>query len=364
MTVVVDARMLGYPLTGIGRYGLEVLKRLVRAGAAEWILLSPVPVPGDVRVQLGERVRWVEGDGSGGAEWWVQRAARRELRAGGARAYLGLANSLPFFAPRAVWYCLVVYDLTFFAIPHLTHPQDLVKGLLINLPAILKADRLLAISPAIAAELQRALPGTKARTTALPPGGTRFASGAAALDFAARRGLLSVGAHRRKNTRLLLEAYAALPAAVRARHPLFVVGRSIPDVLGRHAHALGVAGEVRFKADLADVELGRLYETCAALVYPSAYEGLGLPVTEAMLAGLPAIVPGTSPLVDVLGGAGLVLRPLTRETLTGAMERLLTDEAVWRACAVHAQEGARHISWERVASAASDALGLQQGVAK
>jgi alpha-1,3-rhamnosyl/mannosyltransferase len=360
MIVVVDARMLAYPLTGIGRYGLELLKRLVRDSAAEWVLLSPRPVPLPVRAQLGARVRWVEGDGSGGggAEWWVQRTARRELRASGARVYLGLANSLPFFGPRAVRYCLVVYDLTFFAIPHLTHPQDLVKGLLINLPAIVKADRLLAISPAIEAELHRSLPSTRGRTTALPPGGTRFGTGAEPLRRDQRRGFLSVGVHRRKNTRLLLEAYAALPAPVRARHPLFVLGRRIPAALRRRALALGVASEVEFHADAADAELGRLYEQCLALVYPSAYEGLGLPVTEALLAGLPAIVPEHSPLVDVLGSAGIVLRPLTRATLAAAMERVATDEPAW--CGYHAaaQAAAKTIGWERVAAAVAAALGL------
>jgi hypothetical protein len=341
MIVVVDARMLAYPLTGIGRYGLELLKRLVRDSAAEWVLLSPRPVPLPVRAQLGARVRWVEGDGSGGggAEWWVQRTARRELRATGARVYLGLANSLPFFGPRAVRYCLVVYDLTFFAIPHLTHPQDLVKGLLINLPAIVKADRLLAISPAIEAELHRSLPSTRGRTTALPPGGTRFGTGAEPLRRDQRRGFLSV-------------------APVRARHPLFVLGRRIPAALRRRALALGVASEVEFHADAADAELGRLYEQCLALVYPSAYEGLGLPVTEALLAGLPAIVPEHSPLVDVLGSAGIVLRPLTRATLAAAMERVATDERAW--CGYHAaaQAAAKTIGWERVAAAVAAALGL------
>jgi alpha-1,3-rhamnosyl/mannosyltransferase len=369
MTIVVDARMLAYPLTGIGRYGLELLQRLVRDGTAEWILLSPVRVPAAVRELLGGRVRWVERDGSGGggggggggAEWWVQRAARRELRASGARVYLGLANSLPFFGPRAVRYCLVVYDLTFFAVPHLTHPQDLVKGLLVNLPAIVKADRLLAISPAIEAELHRSLPSTRGRTTALPPGGTRLGSAGAPLPFDQRRGFLTVGAHRRKNTRLLLEAYAALPAPLRARHPLYVVGRRIPEALGRRARALGVAGEVELVADASDAELGRLYDQCLALVYPSAYEGLGLPVTEALLAGLPAIVPATSPLVDLLGGAGLVLEPLSRSTLAAAMERMATNERAWWDYHRAAGAAAQLIGWERVAAAVAAALGLAAG---
>lgn len=358
LTIVVDARMLAYPLTGIGRYGLELLKALVGDRGAEWVLLSPRPVPRDVRAQLGERVRWVDGDGSARAEWWVQRAARRELRTTRAGVYLGLANSLPFFGPRHVRYCLVVYDLTFFAVPHLTHPQDLVKGLFINLPAIVKADRLLAISPAIAAELHRSLPGTRGRTTALPPGGTRFSSGGEPLRFDQRRGFLTVGAHRRKGTRLLVEAYAALPARLRARHPLFVVARQIPDALRRRALELGVAGDVQLLTAAADAELGRLYDQCVALVYPSAYEGLGLPVTEALLAGLPAIVPGNSPLVDVLGSAGLVLRPLSRETLTAALERVATDEQAWWGYHASAREAARTISWERVAAAVAQALGL------
>jgi len=358
-TVVVDARMLAYPMTGIGRYALELLTQLVGDGGQEWVLLSSAPVPAGVRDRLRGNVGWVEGDGHGRAEYWTQRASRRELQRRPGAAYLGLANSLPFLGPRAARYWLVVYDLSFVAIPYLTDRQDLVKGYLVTLPAILKADRLLAISPSIEAQLHRWFPWTRRRTAALPPGGTKLVTRPEPLPFERRSGFLMVGAHRRKNGGLLLDAYAALAPETRARHPLFVIARSIPEMIGRRARALGVERNLRLCPDASDAELERLYGECLALVYPSVYEGLGLPVAEALLAGLPAIVPGESPMTRFLGGCGIVVWPLRVPALAAAMERLATDARAWRACSVAARDAGRAIGWEQVGEAARRALGLE-----
>ena len=140
--VVVDARMLAYPLTGMGRYALELLRRITTDGRWEWVLLSPRPVAPELRESIAGRTRWVEGQGKRGAEWWMQRVARRELAGYPGSVFLGLANSVPFLGPRASRTLLVVYDLTYLTVPRLTHPQDLIKGFVVNLPAILLADRL------------------------------------------------------------------------------------------------------------------------------------------------------------------------------------------------------------------------------
>jgi alpha-1,3-rhamnosyl/mannosyltransferase len=356
-TVVVDARMLAYPLTGIGRYVLELLTRLVTRPATRWVLLSARPIPAAVRAAFTGELEWIEGRPTQRAEWWTQRTAVRELeRRPGAR-FLGLASSVPFFGPRHSRSALVVYDLSSFVVPLRTRPSDFIKAIAVTLPSLWKADRLLAISPQVAAELARYIPGTRNRTTALPLGGTRLPVGARE-PFERRHGFLAVGSYPRKNTSLLLQAYARLPGDVRARHPLVIVARELPPRLARRVRDLGLGGDVRLVPDASDRELGQLHSHSLALVYPSPYEGLGLPVAEAILSGLPSIIAGDTPMERFLGGAGVVVRPLTAATLSQAMQQLASDRSVWERCVASAARVAPTISWDAVAAAAAQVLEL------
>jgi glycosyltransferase involved in cell wall biosynthesis len=115
---------------------------------------------------------------------------------------------------------------------------------------------------------------------------------------------------------------------------------------------------VRLNADLDDGQLGALYSQCIALVYPSAYEGLGLPVAEAMLSGLPSIVPAGSPMEGFLDGAGIVVQSREVGTLVEAMRSLATRRDLWDQCAARATAAAVNLGWDRVADAAARALGL------
>jgi glycosyltransferase involved in cell wall biosynthesis len=349
--------MLTYPMTGIGRYVYELVRRLVWGAEEEWVLLTPRPVAPWIQAELGAGVTWVQGDGRGRAEPWFQRRASQELRARPGALFLGLANSIPFFGPRRATYGLLVYDLTSFEAPSLTHPQDLVKGFLINLPSMMLADRLMAISPAVERAIHRWLPWRRQRTVALPPGGTPLAARSTCGWFE-RRGFVAVGAHPRKNTGLLLQAYARLAEAVRQRHPLHIVARHVPSGIGSQVKELGLEEQVRIDHDATDERLAHLYGGSIALVYPSTYEGLGLPVAEALLMGLPAIIPGGSPMEEFLGGAGIVLPSVSVESLATGMLRLATDPAVWQKCAESTRSASSRISWDAVANAVRMGLGL------
>src|SRR5260370_3406844 len=115
--------------------------------------------------------------------------------------YLGHGCRVWFSGPGWSRYALVVYVLSSFVVPTRTHPSDFIKAVAATLPSIWKADRLLAISPQVAAELARYIPGSRTRTTALPLGGTRLAVRAPE-PFERRHGCLSAGSYPRKNTGL------------------------------------------------------------------------------------------------------------------------------------------------------------------
>lgn len=135
----------------------------------------------------------------------------------------------------------------------------------------------------------------------------------------------------RKNLPGLLDAYAALPDRQRRACPLLIAGAWgwKADVIREKLSERGIAGEVRLLGFLHDDELAGLYTACAGLVWPTFYEGFGLPPLEAMACGAPVIVSNAASLPEVVGEAGVLLDPRDTQAWTAAMSRALEDEN-WR----------------------------------
>jgi glycosyltransferase involved in cell wall biosynthesis len=173
----------------------------------------------------------------------------------------------------------------------------------------------------------------------------------AQLDISAdRRVILSASAKRpHKNLLRLLDAHALLPAADR---PVLVLpGYPTPheDDLKARATALGTTADVRFLEWVGDADMDGLYALADAFVFPSLYEGFGLPVLEAMARGLPTATSDRSSLPEVTGDAGLLFDPTDVTAIATTMLRLLDDGDLRTRLQ---QAGPRHaatFSWERSA---------------
>lgn len=126
----------------------------------------------------------------------------------------------------------------------------------------------------------------------------------------------------RKNVGLLLDAWAALKASIRAEFELVVAG---PAGWNSEATVRRLkSGGVRYLGYVGEEELPGLTAGATAFVYPSLYEGFGFPVAQAMAAGVPVITSGTSCLPEVAGGGAVYVDPRSEVELTGALERVLS----------------------------------------
>jgi glycosyltransferase involved in cell wall biosynthesis len=173
----------------------------------------------------------------------------------------------------------------------------------------------------------------------------------ARFDLGDRRVLLSVSAKRpHKNLVRLLEAHAHLPPGLR---PVLVVpGYSTDheDELRIHAGMLGTLGDVRFPAWLDVADLEGLYAAATAFVFPSLYEGFGLPVLEAMARGVPVATSGRASLAEVAGDAALLFDPQDVGSIAAALERLLRDQVGRERLRAAGRERAAQFTWERTAA--------------
>lgn len=149
-----------------------------------------------------------------------------------------------------------------------------------------------------------------------------------------------------KNHLALIQALALLRSRGSIRHAVFS-GAETPhaDVIRAEAKRLGVREQVSFLGFVSPAEVRCLYRLATCLVFPSRFEGFGLPVTEAFLSGLPVASSNASCLPETTAGAALLFDPDDTGAIAGAIERLSTDEALRRDLIARGHEVVANLSW-------------------
>ncbi len=155
----------------------------------------------------------------------------------------------------------------------------------------------------------------------------------------------------RKNLQLALNAFIRLPKTVRQSFPMVLIG-----MMGWRTGALEAqlaplmrSGEVRVLGYISRAELAILIAGAKALIYPSVYEGFGLPPLEAMCCGVPVITSNVSSLPEVVGDAGILIDPLDVDGLTDQMRRLIDDQGLCQHLASAALIRSQQFSWAKCA---------------
>lgn len=175
----------------------------------------------------------------------------------------------------------------------------------------------------------------------------------AELDLTYRSFILCVGTlEPRKNLDFMIRTYAALSPTFREKRPLVLVGMKgwLTSSLESVMQALVASGQVRPVGFASDEELASLYASASMLVYPSLYEGFGLPPLEAMTSGTPVIVSDRSTLPEVVGDAGILVDPRDDSGLKDAVVRLADDQDFWNDRRAASLGQAAQFSWARCAS--------------
>jgi alpha-1,3-rhamnosyl/mannosyltransferase len=321
--VALDAReFLPGRQTGISRY-LGTLVDRVRRHAPAWRLVLVGP-PG-CRAFEGIPSHTI---GRRDGVLWDAYHLPRHLRAIGARVYL--TPYLKFRPARRYAVIVVTCDATD-VIPDLATAGGLRGRLLraVRRVAARRATARITISDwsrhAITGLLR--LPPASYRVVfpgiAVPPALPR--------DPAQARAILHLSNGKpHKNVARLLEAYAALPPALQAAHPLLLAGihpgqrpRIEEEVRGR-----APAGTVRIEGHVDEADLPGLYARAALFAFPSLEEGFGIPPLEAMAQGVPVVASTAWALPETLGDAALLVDPRDARQLRDALASLLTDTAL------------------------------------
>jgi glycosyltransferase involved in cell wall biosynthesis len=308
----------------------------------EWASLAPVAMsPVDPR----QRVQWVAGD--------QLRAVRLARQTG-----VDLVHSLASTGPTRGRFARVVtvHDLHYRVHPE-AHFGMRALGMRALVPlAVRGAHRVIVPSEATRTDLLRYTGAAADQVDVVPEGvGQASQDGDAAaarerLGAGERPLVLSVSAKRpHKNLTRLIGAIALIPAE---RRPLLVLPgypTAHEEELRELARSLGVADDVRFEGWVSAEELDGLYAAADCFVFPSLYEGFGLPVLEAMARGVPVATSGRASLAEVAGDAALTFDPEDEASIATAIEALLGDDALSERLRTAGRERAAGFTWERAA---------------
>lgn len=274
------------------------------------------------------------------------------------------AHVLPLGAPlvRRMRTVVTVHDLGYLRYPEAHTTAQRLYLRLSTVWSARAASHLIAVSAATRSDLVRLAGISPDRITVVHHGvAERFRQPVA--DPARARAIvggdepyfLYVGTVQpRKNLVRVIEAFAdaSRRLADAGIAPVLVIAGKrgwLSEGIARRAAELGIAGRVRFAGYVADDDLPTLYREALAFVFPSLYEGFGMPVLEAMACGAPVLTSNSSSLPEVAGNAALVVDPLDTGAITEGMVRLACDAALRQELRQRGYQRAAQFTWDRCA---------------
>jgi glycosyltransferase involved in cell wall biosynthesis len=364
MRVAINASAMLSPWTGIGQYTYNLVRELQDLRLAPWLFygstwrqeLRTDPVPGIDAVKNAFK-RLVP------RAYMVRRMVLQQLFSRGAKRHrVGLYHEPSFMSYRFRGPAVVtVHDLSWLRYPE-THPPERVREMNRVMPEAMRmAARILVDSDFIKREVMAhyGLPEERVTTTLLGVS-TEFqpqsaAQCAPALDryrLQYGRYILAVATlEPRKNLASLIAAFEHLPDTLKRRYPLVIAGMQGwgESVQSEGLRRMISRGEVRLVGYVPQADLPKLYAGARMFVYPSLYEGFGLPPLEAMACGVPVIVSDRASLPEVVGNAGILTEPLDDLRIVQHMRALIEDDALHGHLSRAGRRRAQHFTWRKCA---------------
>lgn len=369
MKIGFDVSQTGREKAGCGYFADSLIQALAAAAPQEEFLLYPhfgdgfwdPQAPREARRLATPRARSivVAGDRAAVRDFWATFPANGEEVLG--RPDIVHANN--FFCPRGLRRARLVYtlhDLSFLFHPEFTTEENRRVCFDGVFSAACRADFIVANSDYTRRSFLETFPHYPADRVRVVPLGSRFSALPASCGGRPTPGLapgcfwLAVGTlEPRKNLRRLLAAYSRHASSSRAPLPLVLAGGRgwLEDDLADYIASLGIEGLVRLTGYVADEELIWLYRNCRAFLYPSLYEGFGLPVLEALSLGAAVVTSNATSLPEVAGEAAWYVDPLEEGEIAAALEGLADDEKRLRHLRSRAAAQAAGFSWEACAAA-------------
>lgn len=363
MRIGIDGLPLSETKTGVGHYTFELAIALALVSPSdEFELVSPrafLTSPDDGQ-PLPSNLRAIEARVGPLSRRWFLFGLPRYIR----QKHLALFHGTNYEVPlvKSCPTVLTIHDLSLLSHPE-THEAGRVRRARRRLPLMTRAATLIVTpTESVRREVCARFSIESERVVAVPEAPRRVfrpLSAIAAEVVRKRLGiedefLLFVGTiEPRKNLPTLIRAFREVLREIqtKSRLQLVVTGKTgwMADDLFAELKEAGLSSRVVLTGYLPDDDLCALYSSCRAFVYPSLYEGFGLPPLEAMACGAPVVASRIESIAEVCVDAALLVAPTDTHELARNITKLLQDENLRRLMAEKGMRRAAEFSWERTA---------------
>ena len=356
---LIDAHLIGAQETGNETYTAGLLGQSDVFAAAGWRICALMPEP---RPDLIAPAQTVADPCCANDLHRFFRAIPRalaELRAG----LLHVNYHAPFWIKTP--YVVMIHDISYRARPRFTSPRNFALQNILGWLTALRASAVTTPSHFSRREVARLYPWLRDRAFVTPNAvksafyprpSAEVEQVKKAFDISAPYFLFVGTPQPRKNIARVVEAFLAVTRKVE-RVQLVIAGKSTPELgkLRRAHQAAFASGRVVATGYVSDDDLACLYSGCIALVFPSLYEGFGIPVLEAMACGAPVITSNTTALPEAAGDAALLVNPEDTMAIAQAMRRVLDEPDLRAALRARGFAHARQFTWAQTARATAEA---------
>lgn len=347
MKIAFDAKRLYCNFTGLGNHSRTTLDILTQYYPDnEYLLYTPKVKHNDItdRYLNSDQLQTVMPSGLMKGGVWRTFSLAGEARKAGADIFHGLSNELPVgIEGSGVPSVVTIHDVAFKTFTDMYHWQDRQIYDLKWRYAIRHADHIIAISECTKRDILRFydVPEEKISVVYQPVSPEYYSPSIHPSPSSMEPYALYVGSiNSRKNLLGAVKALELLPESVRI--PLYIVGngREYKREVEAYIESHGLGKWCVWLKDVYSDELRQLYVGARFFIYPSYYEGFGLPVVEARLSGCPVITSNLSSLPEAAGSHALLIDPADPRSISQAMDRLITDDALHHDLSVRSREEA------------------------
>lgn len=374
MLIGLDAIPLTEAKTGVGHYTLELARALAAASPGdEFELAYPSIYPPITLNDKDENEDVFPNNlratrvntGTLSRHWWSI-GLPRHIRKNRLKLFHGTNYDVPLWGGRPT--VLTIHDLSAYLYPE-THVARRMRRSRRRLPLMARvATMIITPTESVRREVCEHLKVNPAKVVAVPEAPRHIFRPLAPAESLAVNKRLGVGANfllavgtlePRKNLIALVRAFEELvnSSDTASDLSLVIAGKTgwLTEELFAHVASSSLRDRIHFTGYVTDTELCALYSTCGAFIYPSLYEGFGLPPLEAMTCGAPVIASRIPSLLEILGDeAAILLPPTDTQALVRTLYELLANQELRRRLTLAGQLRASKFTWERTAQLTLD----------
>lgn len=361
----VDVSAFSHPVTGIGRYTIEVIRRLTNNKEVNWILYSNHRFKEFEHLQSSNvAYKYLPFNFKYSRLIWSQIILPFLLARDRVNLFWCSTHRIPRLFLNDIAVMVTIHDMNWKLVPSTMKYFSMMTDAFFMPYSVKRSSKIITVSNSTASDVCAEFPEVAGKISTIHLGKTGLYESEIVLEnldhnFSNQKYILFVGTlEPRKNLVRLLEAFSLLPKAIKKEVKLIVVGGVGwgMDSIDLICSKLKIANDVHILGFVSDSQLEVLYQKALFLAIPSLYEGFGLPIVEAMKYGVPSLTSNLSSMPEIAGDASIQVNPHNVDSIKEGLIDMLSNKDILMRLRGCAEKRHLQFDWDITAKKTMDSL--------